>query len=45
MPESSSRPERVAPAVSVVVPVRNEADNVGPLAEEIAAAMNGRWSF
>src|SRR6266496_2615023 len=33
------------PAVSVVVPVRNEADNVGPLADEIAAALNGRWSF
>jgi dolichol-phosphate mannosyltransferase len=45
MPESSIRPERAAPAVSVVVPVRNEADNVGPLADEIAAAMNGRWSF
>jgi dolichol-phosphate mannosyltransferase len=45
MPESSNRPEGAAPAVSVVVPVRNEADNVGPLAEEIAAAMNGRCSF
>jgi dolichol-phosphate mannosyltransferase len=45
MPESSNRPERAAPAVSVVVPVRNEGDNVGSLAEEIAAAMNGRWSF
>jgi dolichol-phosphate mannosyltransferase len=33
------------PAVSVVVPVRNEADNVGPLADEIAAALNGRWTF
>lgn len=34
-----------APAVSVVVPVRNEADNVAPLIEEIAAAMTGRWEF
>src|SRR2546421_7578366 len=34
-----------APAVSVVVPVRNEADNVRPLTDEIAAALNGRWSF
>src|SRR5262245_18913900 len=34
-----------APAVSVVVPVRNEADNVAPLAEEIAAAVAGRWTF
>jgi len=33
------------PAVSVVVPVRNEAENVGPLADEIAAALSGRWSF
>jgi glycosyltransferase involved in cell wall biosynthesis len=35
----------VTPAVSVVVPVRNEADNVRPLADEIAAALDGRWSF
>ena len=34
-----------APAVSVVVPVRNEADNVGPLVDEIAAALAGRWPF
>ena len=33
------------PAVSVVVPVRNEADNVGPLTDEITAALNGRWTF
>jgi glycosyltransferase involved in cell wall biosynthesis len=33
------------PAVSVVVPVRNEAENVGPLADEIAAALNGRCTF
>ena len=33
------------PAVSIVVPVRDEADNIGPLVEEIAAAMGGRWSF
>jgi len=37
--------ERVPPAVSVVVPVRNEADNVAPLADEIGATMTGRWSF
>src|SRR5262249_3165077 len=30
------------PAVSVVVPVRNEAGNVAPLVEEIAAAIAGR---
>lgn len=33
------------PAVSVVVPVRNEVGNVGPLAAEIAAALEGRWAF
>src|ERR1700739_589856 len=45
MPEPSDRAECAVPAVSVVVPVRNEADNVAPLADEIAAAMTGRWSF
>jgi dolichol-phosphate mannosyltransferase len=45
MPETSNIAERAPPAVSVVVPVRNESDNVAPLAEEIATAMNGRWSF
>src|SRR5262249_58069459 len=33
------------PAVSVVVPVRNEAHNVGPLTDEIAAALAGGWRF
>ena len=33
---------RPAPAVSVVVPVRNEAGNVAPLVAEIAAALAGR---
>jgi len=45
MSETSDIAERAAPAVSVIVPVRNEAENVAPLADEIAAAMNGRWSF
>ena len=31
-----------APAVSVIVPVRNEAENIAPLVAEIAAAMAGR---
>ena len=30
------------PAVSVVVPVRNEAGNIAPLVAEIAAALAGR---
>ncbi|MEA2992293.1 MAG: dolichol-phosphate mannosyltransferase [Alphaproteobacteria bacterium] len=34
-----------APAVSVVVPIRNEAGNIAPLVNEIAAALDGRWSF
>ncbi len=33
------------PAVAVVVPVKNEAENVAPLVEEIAAALTGRWNF
>lgn len=33
------------PAVSVVVPVRNEAGNIAPLVAEIAAALKGRWPF
>src|SRR3954447_626100 len=44
MPDMNATPVS-SPAVSVVVPVRNEAENVGPLAEEIAAALSGRWSF
>jgi dolichol-phosphate mannosyltransferase len=32
-------------AVSIVVPVRNEAGNVGPLIAEIAAALDGRWAY
>ncbi len=32
-------------AVSIVVPVRNEADNIAPLVEEIAAALDGRWGY
>jgi len=33
------------PAVSVVVPVRNEAGNIAPLVAEIAAALDGKWPF
>src|SRR5215216_1500165 len=33
------------PAVSVIVPVRNEADNIAPLVDEISAALTGRWTF
>jgi dolichol-phosphate mannosyltransferase len=33
------------PAVSVVVPVRNEAGNIATLVAEIAAALAGQWRF
>jgi dolichol-phosphate mannosyltransferase len=33
------------PAVSVVVPVRNEVGNIAPLVAEIAAALGGQWAF
>jgi dolichol-phosphate mannosyltransferase len=32
-------------AVSIVVPVRNEAGNLEPLIAEIAAALDGRWVY
>jgi dolichol-phosphate mannosyltransferase len=35
----------IDPAVSVVVPVRNEARNIAPLVTEIAKALNGKWPF
>ena len=36
---------RPAPALSVVIPVHDEADNVGPLAAETHAALDGRVEF
>jgi dolichol-phosphate mannosyltransferase len=33
------------PAVTVVVPVRNEAGNIAPLVAEIAKALDGQWRF
>lgn len=35
----------VDPALSVVVPVRNEAGNIAPLVAEIAAALDRQWAF
>jgi glycosyltransferase involved in cell wall biosynthesis len=32
-------------AISIVVPVRNEAENIAPLIAEIAAALDGRWAY
>ncbi len=37
--------DTAAIAVSIVVPVRNEADNIAPLIAEIAAALDGRWNY
>jgi dolichol-phosphate mannosyltransferase len=35
----------IDPAVSIVVPVRNEAGNIAPLVAEIAKALDGQWPF
>ncbi len=43
MSDTSTR--ATAPAVSVVVPVRNEAGNIAPLVNEISAALQGSWLF
>jgi dolichol-phosphate mannosyltransferase len=37
--------DTAAIAVSIIVPVRNEADNVAPVITEIAAALDGRWHY
>src|SRR6202035_710179 len=37
--------DAAAVAVSIVVPVRNEAENVSPLIAEIVSALDGRWSY
>jgi len=37
--------DAAAVAVSIVVPVRNEAGNVAPLIAEIVAALDGRWAY
>jgi dolichol-phosphate mannosyltransferase len=42
MPPNTSPSNTSAPAISVVVPVRNEAGNIAPLVAEIAAALGSR---
>jgi dolichol-phosphate mannosyltransferase len=37
--------ETAAIVASIVVPVRNEADNIAPLVAEITAALDGRWNY
>jgi dolichol-phosphate mannosyltransferase len=41
-PPASGEP---APVVSIVVPVRNEQDNIAPLIAEIAKALDGGWAY
>jgi dolichol-phosphate mannosyltransferase len=43
--DGNSRMNPNDPAVSVVVPVRNEAGNIGTLTAEIAKAIEGQWRF
>jgi glycosyltransferase involved in cell wall biosynthesis len=45
MDATDRRDSAQTPAVSVVVPVRNEQGNIGPLVHEIASALTGRWPF
>jgi dolichol-phosphate mannosyltransferase len=45
MSDHSPAPGAPAPDVSIVVPVRNEQDNVAPLIAEIAKALDGRWGY
>jgi glycosyltransferase involved in cell wall biosynthesis len=37
--------DRGTVAVSIVVPVRNEAENIAPLIAEIVGALEGRWAY
>ena len=45
MPTTSFDLSTSQPSVSIVVPVRNEADNIAPLIAEIGAALDGRWAY
>jgi dolichol-phosphate mannosyltransferase len=45
MSSDLSSSDATATAVSIVVPMRNEAENVGPLIAEIASALDGRWNY
>jgi glycosyltransferase involved in cell wall biosynthesis len=40
-----SSSDKAAVTVSVVVPVRNEADSVAPLVKEIVSVLDGRWAY
>jgi glycosyltransferase involved in cell wall biosynthesis len=45
MPDVPMAPQSAQPLVSIVVPVKNEAGNIGPLVVEIGTALEGRWPF
>jgi dolichol-phosphate mannosyltransferase len=45
MPQTHDAPISFEPVLAVVVPVKNEADNVLPLVAEIDAALAGRHVF
>ncbi len=45
MPSSDKAVSDKTLAVSIVVPVRNEAENILPLIEEIRAALESRWDY
>jgi dolichol-phosphate mannosyltransferase len=40
-----SQDPSASPQIAVVVPVKNEADNILPLVTEIDAALSGRWAY
>ena len=44
-PAPSGRPQSFVPEISVVVPVRDEAENVAPLLEDVRAALEGRVDY
>jgi glycosyltransferase involved in cell wall biosynthesis len=43
--EAAGRPSRVVPQLSVVIPARDEADNVEPLLADVRAALDGRVDY
>ena len=45
MTDNPATPQAARPFVSIVVPVKNEAGNIGPLVAEIGAALHGKWPF
>jgi len=44
-PVPASRPLPTVPEISVVIPARDEADNIGPLLADVEAALEGRVEY